>query len=1162
MTVTDPKRIAALHKQGGVYKPMSEITPGTQDVLDLPTPAWLDREYPYVAPPGEGCTLKELDYLISLIPLREKMAPFIKAADEDMAGLFVTLCSELGAPCDRQALDAMTGQAAVLITKMKWLYNRPRPYQIAAKHNRLAGQGQVTKPGDFWPMDTKTAHSPAYPSGHTIQAYLLASRLSETAPQHRKVFMKLAHMVSFSRAVGGYHWPSDLTFAKDVFRHIVSPHMPSSIRVAAKYKDKKEVPKSDGKGTTTVYEYGPRQVAKRHKDKAVRIEALRKKMGDLRQKARADLTASDPETRLTALAVCLMDETYERVGNEQSAKDGHYGVTNWTADHITLSDKAATIKYTGKSGVKHEKKVTNARVLSALRKALKGKGKGDKVLCDGDECSILAKDVNAYLKPYGITAKDIRGLHANEEMKHHLKAQRKAGPADLPHSRKEKDEILKAEFQAALDLAAAAVGHEPSTLRSQYLVPSMEDSYVHDGTVIDKLDKVATLSDAEREDREAERLVKKSPKKKPPRLDRERRIVQDKDNTRDPDKVQDDKDTSNRSRDAAVRVALLYMISAEREERNVGDVWSISTKQGERWYAKKEVDGKPVTRGFKTKPAAEKWKNGEDSDGSAEEGGGAEKAETAEKSKPLTDEAAVDAIRNVSKSLSDNASEVLGKLNNETLQKVLQIMGDPGAAVLNAVSGASSDVESAAEVAEKVLDRIPDEKPPTDEEVREAEITLRKINRMDTGLTKKERDRRRDLKKKIESLESEDTLSDAQEEELREANDEVDDIDSRDDLPADLREEQRDAEDLLRRVPDGGDLPSPEEIAKALVAVRAKEVREDPAMLDPSNPLTNLDAKPLRLTKDTAGELLGRMAQRTSESMGQYRLMSSEERRAHREKLSEMISKLESDGAKGSEQYEAATAQMRGLNFAAALEDGDDAEGVSPSYQALLGKARDHGMLDDLVRAATGGGDDEQTVARKIINKDLPTKDSKPADLQKFLDGIDDEHPTKDALTAIFTGGYDDDEEGMRKRELFWKNLKPEARDLLLSVSADLMLYDVSFTDMESVKQGMATGEIKKSDKAKKKRQQARQRFNEKAQDNLSEIEDAAAAARRSMEEAERRREQQQREMQKRLREQAQQDGGTAEGKKAGRAVKSRKSDALYGYNFAPWGDVLSSLMG
>jgi hypothetical protein len=84
-------------------------------------------------------------------------------------------------------------------------------------------------------MGTVTAHSPAYPSGHTIQAYLLASRLSEVAPQHRKAFMDLAHMISFSRMVGGYHWPSDISFGKDVFRHIVMPHMPSSVRVASTY---------------------------------------------------------------------------------------------------------------------------------------------------------------------------------------------------------------------------------------------------------------------------------------------------------------------------------------------------------------------------------------------------------------------------------------------------------------------------------------------------------------------------------------------------------------------------------------------------------------------------------------------------------------------------------------------------------------------------------------------------------------------------------------------------------------------------------------------------------------------------------------------------------------------------------------------------------------
>ena len=563
----DNKRPYPLLRQGSVYKPMSEITPGTQDVLDTPTPAWLDRDYPYVAPPDESCTIKELDYLTSLIPLRAKWGSFVKAADEDVVGLFVTLCSELGAPCDRQALDVMAGQAAVLVTKLKWLYNRPRPYQIAAKHNRLADQGRVTKPGDFWPMNTKTAHTPAYPSGHTIQAYLLASRLSEVSPQHRKAFMDLAHAISFSRAVGGYHWPSDLTFAKDVFRHIVMPHMPSSVRVAARYKSKKEVPTKDG-DTKTVYEYSDAQVAHRHREKAKKVESLRKGIDKIRSQAKKDLKSDDPKTRLTALAVLLIDQTYERTGNEDTAEEsGRFGVTSWRTKHVSINGNTATIKYNGKSDVSQEKKVTDPAVVSALKAATKGKKGEERVFCEGEDCTVKGKDVNEYLKPFDVTAKDIRGMHANEEMKRVLSEIRKKGP-QLPNDRKEKDKILKEEFKKALEETAKIVGHEPSTLKSHYLVPKFEDSFMHDGSIIKELHKKSSaaaslaarwasssLSDSEKENREDERLVRTSPKKKPPRRDLERGHVKDKDTSEeDPDKKQDKKDRSQNYKDAIRRV--------------------------------------------------------------------------------------------------------------------------------------------------------------------------------------------------------------------------------------------------------------------------------------------------------------------------------------------------------------------------------------------------------------------------------------------------------------------------------------------------------------------------------------------------------------------------------------------------------------------------------
>lgn len=264
-------------------------------------------------------------------------------------------------------------------------------------------------------------------------------------------------------------------------------------RVLAKYKNKKEVDKVDGSGKTTVYEYGPIQQSNRNKAKAKRVEKLRKSIGKLRSKYKKDLSASDPQKRLTALAVALIDNTYERVGNPESAKDGHFGVTGWLKKHVTVEGNKATFKYVGKSGVKHDKTVEDGALVGALKKALDGKGSDDKVLCEGADCSITASEVNDYLKEFGVTAKDLRGLHANEEVRAALKKIRSDGP-ELPTPRKERDPILKQELADALEIAAAAVGHEASTLKSQYLVPGMVDRFLQDGTVLDKLDKEASMT--------------------------------------------------------------------------------------------------------------------------------------------------------------------------------------------------------------------------------------------------------------------------------------------------------------------------------------------------------------------------------------------------------------------------------------------------------------------------------------------------------------------------------------------------------------------------------------------------------------------------------------------------------------------------------------------
>lgn len=268
---------------------------------------------------------------------------------------------------------------------------------------------------------------------------------------------------------------------------------PLVARVAARYKGKKVTEEGN-----TVYMYSERQVALRNRQKAERVEKLRGNIEKLRSKVQKDLTSSDPKTKFTALAIALIDHTYERVGNDESASErGHFGVTGWLKKHVSFGKNQATIKYVGKSGVKQEKRVTDSSILKVLREAHEG-AKGDETcLFEFKDGCVDASTVNDYLKSFDITAKDLRGLHANREMQERLTEIRSKGP-ELPRDRKEKDKILKAEFKKALEGTAEAVGHEAATLRSQYLVPSLEDAFMKDGTVIKKLnEKTAGLDSDE-----------------------------------------------------------------------------------------------------------------------------------------------------------------------------------------------------------------------------------------------------------------------------------------------------------------------------------------------------------------------------------------------------------------------------------------------------------------------------------------------------------------------------------------------------------------------------------------------------------------------------------------------------------------------------------------
>lgn len=214
-------------------------------------------------------------------------------------------------------------------------------------------------------------------------------------------------------------------------------------------------------------------IEKRWDSKRESIYNLRDKVDRLKRKVRSDLYSSDDKTRLTALVVRIMMLTSERVGNSESAKNGHFGVTQFKRKHVSVDGNKVTLNYKGKSGVDHEKSFTDETSALMLKNLIaEAKTPSSALFTTQDNFQIKADRVNRYLKRFDAKSKDIRGFNANRMMYNELKAY------------KVKDEKeRKTVFNAALRKVAQKIGHGPSTLRKQYLLPEIEEQFYAKGSI-------------------------------------------------------------------------------------------------------------------------------------------------------------------------------------------------------------------------------------------------------------------------------------------------------------------------------------------------------------------------------------------------------------------------------------------------------------------------------------------------------------------------------------------------------------------------------------------------------------------------------------------------------------------------------------------------------
>tara|TARA_R100000005_G_C4979417_1_gene189626 strand:+ start:71 stop:772 length:702 start_codon:yes stop_codon:yes gene_type:complete len=122
----------------------------------------------------------------------------VYTVDKDPLGVFIPFLKKHNLKFDTLLFNSYYNMLEQCVYSLKYYYNRARPEQLAEYFDLKIDV-----------LYTKTHHTPAYPSGHTMYAELIANILSDKYPEHKAEFFKLAKYCGLARILQGVHYPSD-----------------------------------------------------------------------------------------------------------------------------------------------------------------------------------------------------------------------------------------------------------------------------------------------------------------------------------------------------------------------------------------------------------------------------------------------------------------------------------------------------------------------------------------------------------------------------------------------------------------------------------------------------------------------------------------------------------------------------------------------------------------------------------------------------------------------------------------------------------------------------------------------------------------------------------------------------------------------------------------
>lgn len=132
-----------------------------------------------------------------------------KAYDRSLIQVITTTFKQKGIDVEDLCQDVIS-DIKNLIFKLKYFYQRPRPYQLA-QYYKLK----------LFPYKSYSSDTPSYPSGHTLEAYVILNVIADKHPNQYQFCKEMIDDVAYSRLYLGLHYSSDNDFAKEVAKEIL-----------------------------------------------------------------------------------------------------------------------------------------------------------------------------------------------------------------------------------------------------------------------------------------------------------------------------------------------------------------------------------------------------------------------------------------------------------------------------------------------------------------------------------------------------------------------------------------------------------------------------------------------------------------------------------------------------------------------------------------------------------------------------------------------------------------------------------------------------------------------------------------------------------------------------------------------------------------------------